>query len=71
MAWALADAEAHVVVWGTRRAENDMVLGALRAAGARVDARAGLGDEATVEVAFAETARALGHVDASVANAGT
>jgi NAD(P)-dependent dehydrogenase (short-subunit alcohol dehydrogenase family) len=72
MAQALAEAGAHVAIWGSNAAKNAAAQAALAVHGGRVHVQAcDVGDEAAVDAAFAGTIAALGRVDACFANAGT
>jgi NAD(P)-dependent dehydrogenase (short-subunit alcohol dehydrogenase family) len=71
MARALATAGAAVAIWGTSEAKNAAALEALSACGAKAIAlRCDVGDEHQVRLAFDETVKAFGRVDACFANAG-
>lgn len=71
MAQALADAGAHVAIWGTQRertadAVADLEARGVSAFGCKVD----VADEAAVRDATEQTVTALGRIDALFANAG-
>lgn len=71
MAKALAQAGADVAIWGRNPAKNQTAEDELAATGRRVLAlQCDVGDEASVDAAFAETLRVLGRVDGCFANAG-
>src|SRR5690606_23355659 len=71
MARALAQAGAHVAIWGSNPDKTARAREALVAEGLKVDAfTCDVGDEAAVERTFADTLSALGKVDSCFANAG-
>jgi NAD(P)-dependent dehydrogenase (short-subunit alcohol dehydrogenase family) len=71
MARGLAGAGADVVVWGTDERKNREARAELERLGVRsLAVRCDVGDEASVEQAFAETLDAFGKVTACFANAG-
>jgi NAD(P)-dependent dehydrogenase (short-subunit alcohol dehydrogenase family) len=71
MAQALAEAGADIAIWGTDARKNATAQAELERTGRRVlSLCCDVGDEQTVEAAFAETVRALGQVDGCFANAG-
>ena len=71
MAQALAEAGAHIAIWGTNPAKNAAAKAKLDATGRRVFAlQCDVGDEHAVEHAFAATLDLLGRVDGCFANAG-
>jgi NAD(P)-dependent dehydrogenase (short-subunit alcohol dehydrogenase family) len=71
MADALAEAGADICIWGTRKEKTDAAAEKLRRHGRKVRSLlVDVGDEKQVDDAFAETVKAMGHVDNCVANAG-
>jgi NAD(P)-dependent dehydrogenase (short-subunit alcohol dehydrogenase family) len=71
MALAVAQAGANVAIWGTDAGKNRSAQQRLSGTGRKVLAlQCDVGDEASVEAAFATTVQGLGRVDACFANAG-
>ncbi|TDU31779.1 NAD(P)-dependent dehydrogenase (short-subunit alcohol dehydrogenase family) [Panacagrimonas perspica] len=71
MAKGLAQAGAAVCIWGTHAERNAAAVESLKAHGGKVDAvHCDVGDEASVERAFAETLKRFGRIDSCFANAG-
>src|SRR5690606_11325494 len=71
MARALAQAGAHVAIWGSNPDKTAKARETLVAEGLKVDAfTCDVGDEAAIERTFADTLGVLGKVDACFANAG-
>jgi NAD(P)-dependent dehydrogenase (short-subunit alcohol dehydrogenase family) len=71
MAMAMAEAGADIAIWGTNAAKNAAAEKRLAATGRKVLARVcDVSDEKAVDAAFADTLKALGHIDGCFANAG-
>lgn len=71
MARALAQAGAHVAIWGSNPDKTEKARAELVADGLKVDAfTCDVGDEAAVDRTFADTLATLGKLDACFANAG-
>lgn len=71
MALGLAEAGADVVIWGRNPEKNEAAAERLRALGRRVHVEVcDVGDEESVEKAFAGSVAAMGRIDSVFANAG-
>ena len=71
MAEGMAKAGADVCIWGTNESKNAAAVKQLEQRGRRAVAlQCDVGDEQSVDKAFAETVKALGRVDVCFANAG-
>jgi len=70
MGVALAEAGADVAIWGRNPEKNATALAALQATGRQASAQiVDVGDEESVETAFASTVETMGQVDIVIANA--